>query len=111
MPTFFSTCIRDAEGGMFNKPALCWQEPLLQRLRIGDLVDQNPNTTLGNDVGCAVANLDSDDGMCRVDAEHGKQVHDRVCAPTDDSHDLGCLDLPLNDWISFTVCGSAETDE
>jgi len=38
-----------------------WQQGFLGRLGIGDLVDDQTNTALGDDVGDAVANLDVDD--------------------------------------------------
>merc|ERR1712028_154888 len=55
-----------------------WQETLFVGLGIRDLVDHNSDTTLGDDVGAAVANLNADDRMCSIDAKHGEQVHDRT---------------------------------
>merc|ERR1712039_251593 len=68
--------------------AASWQQAFLGGLCIRDLVDQKPDSALGDDVGCTVANLDRDNGMRCVDAEHGEQVHDGVCAPTHNCHKL-----------------------
>ena len=49
---------------MAKKDSL-WQQGLLRRLGIGDLVDDQANTTLGDDVRDAVANLDVDN-LCQA---------------------------------------------
>ena len=41
-----------------------WQQCLLGRLGVRDLVDDEAHSTLGDDVGDAVANLDVDD-LCQ----------------------------------------------
>ena len=70
-----------------------WQEGLLVGLGVRDLVDDQAHTALGDDVGGAIADLNADNGMGGIDAKHGEQVHNRVCAPTDHGHDLCIANL------------------
>merc|ERR1719197_1987033 len=49
--------------------------------------------------------------MCSVDAHHGEQVHNWVCAPTDDGHDLRTANLALENLISLLVSGFRKADE
>jgi len=49
-----------------NTPPSLGQESLLVGLGICDLVDQKSDTTLGDDVRCAIANLDGDDSVGRI---------------------------------------------
>jgi len=80
-------------------------------LRVCDLVDGQTNAALGNDIGGAIANLDTHDSMRSIDAHHWEEVHDGVCAPADHCHHLCGLDLGLNDWVSLTVCGFRQANE
>ena len=48
-----------------QKSCSLWQESLLCRLGVGDLVDDEANTALGDDVRNAVANLDVDN-LCQA---------------------------------------------
>merc|ERR1712156_929288 len=75
----------------------------LARLGIGDLVDQKANAAFGDDVRCTIADLDGDDRVRGSDAEHGEEVHNRVCAPTDHRHLLSELDLPLDLRVALTL--------
>ena len=74
-------------------------------LRVCDLVDGQTNAALGNDIGGAIANLDTHDSMRSIDAHHGEEVHDWVCTPGDHSHHLCSLNLASNLWVCLTVCG------
>merc|ERR1719235_881673 len=69
------------------------------------------NSTLGDDVRDAVANLDVDNGAASAKANHWEQVHNWVCAPADDSPHLSLLDLGLDNWISLLSCGGSEADQ
>merc|ERR1712014_210904 len=71
------------------------QQSLFVRLCISDLVDEKSNTTLGDDIRCAVANLDADNCLGSIDAKHWEQVHNWVCAPTDHRHICAVWILPL----------------
>merc|ERR1711865_559162 len=88
-----------------------WQEGLLVRLCVGDLIDHNAHTALGDDVGGAVAELNADNRMRSIDAKHGEQVHNRICAPADNRQHLRISDLSSDNWISLTVCSLCETVE
>merc|ERR1719240_1577554 len=88
-----------------------WQESLLVGLRVGDLINHDANTALGDDVGDAVANLNANDSMCGIDAEHGEQVHNREGAPTDHGPHLCGADLVGDDWVSLSSCGLCKTVE
>merc|ERR1712190_76196 len=87
------------------------QQSLFVRLCISDLVDEKSNTTLGDDIRCAVANLDADNCLGSIDAKHWEQIHNRVCAPTDDCHNLRSLDLAFDSRIGLTVRSSCKADE
>merc|ERR1711865_602342 len=93
------------------RPFSLGQESLLVGLGISDLVDQDADTTLGDDVRCAVANLNGDNRVRCVDSEHGEQVDNWVCAPADNRHELGCLDLALHNCIRLAVGGGREANE
>merc|ERR1712064_150111 len=80
-------------------------------LCIRDLVDDQSHTTLGDDVGNAVTDLNGDNRLCSVNAKHGEQVHNRICTPTDHGHHLGNFDLVLDDYVGLTVRCSRKTDE
>ena len=84
--------------------AASWQQAFLGGLCIRDLVDQKPDSALGDDVGCTVANLDSDNGMRCVDAEHEEQVRHGVCAPTHNCHKL--CDRAFDNRSRLAVGGS-----
>merc|ERR1712107_254882 len=84
---------------------------LLLRLGIRNLVDDQANSTLGNDVGHAIAQLDTNDCPCWVDLEHWKQVNDRVGAPTDACHDLSCADFARNLCVLFALGGRCKADK
>merc|ERR1740117_2294323 len=88
-----------------------WQKCLFVGLGVRDLVDHNSHTALGDDVGAAVANLNADDGMCGIDAHHGEQVHNGVCAPTDHGPHLSSADLCGDGWVSLSSCGLCKTIE
>ena len=106
----FGTASAQAKSAL-NKPPSLGQESLLVGLGISDLVDQEADTTLGDDVRCTVANLNGDNRVCCIDSEHGEQVDNWVCAPADNSHELGCLDLALHDCIRLAVGGGGEANE
>merc|ERR1711935_722018 len=93
------------------KTSSCGQESFLVGLCVCDLVDQNSNATLGDDVRAAIANLNGDNCVRCIDAEHGEQVDNWVCAPADHSHELCGLDLALDDWISLFAGGCGEANE
>merc|ERR1712048_1188124 len=86
------------------------QEALLGGLGIGDLVDQESNTALGNDVRGAIANLNGHDRVCCCDAVHWEQVNHWVGAPADHGHNLGGADLAPDCWVSLVVGGSGKTN-
>merc|ERR1712178_523256 len=65
-----------------------WQQGLLLRFRIRDLVDHQAHAAFRDDVGNAVTDLNRDNRSRSIDAQHGEQVHDGVCAPTDYGHHL-----------------------
>merc|ERR1711871_1160400 len=88
-----------------------WQQCLLGRLGIGDLVDDQANTALGDDVRDAVANLDVDNRAAATKANHWEQVDNWVCAPADDSPHLCLLDLALDHWVLLLCCGCSQADE
>merc|ERR1711959_568274 len=94
-----------------QKAASRWQKAFLVGLCIGDLIDDQSHTALGDDVRGAVANLNANNCMGSIDAKHGEQVHNRVCAPTDHGPHLGSANLAGNDWVSLTVSGPSETDK
>merc|ERR1712217_126156 len=84
---------------------------LLQR-EIGNLIDNQPYTTFGDDVGHTITYLDPHYCACWVDAKHRKQVHNRVRAPTNARHDLRSTDLSCDDRILFTFgCGRESNEE
>ena len=56
------------------------QETLLLRFGVGDLVDDQSDTALGDDVGGAVTQLNGDNRMCCLNFEHGEQIHYRIGA-------------------------------
>merc|ERR1711972_1154728 len=64
------------------------QEALLLRLRVRDLVDQDPNTALRDDVGHGVTELNGDHRLGATYVQHGEQIDHWVCAPADHSPDL-----------------------
>merc|ERR1711953_459361 len=80
-------------------------------LRVGDLVNHQSHTALRDDVGDTVADLNGDNRRRGIDAEHGEQVHDRVCAPANYSHHLSSLDFALDFWVGFGVRGSRKANE
>merc|ERR1719201_2905451 len=88
-----------------------WQQGLLGRLGIGDLVDDQADTTLGDNVGNAIANLDVDNGAASTEANHWEQVDNWVCAPADNSPHLGLLDLALDDWVLPLGCSSSKAHQ
>jgi len=90
---------------------LGWEEGLFVGLGVRDLVDHEANTALGDDVGGAVTDLDADDGVGGIDAQHGEEVHDGVGAPRDHGHDLSGLDLAADHWVSLGIGGCGQTDE
>merc|ERR1712046_88228 len=65
----------------------------LGTLGVGDLVNDQTNSTFGNNIRDAIANLDAHHCMSRVEAQHWDKVHDWVCAPADHCPDLCSLDL------------------
>merc|ERR1711976_629950 len=81
------------------------------RLGIGDLVNHEANTALGDDVRHAVANLDGHNGAGRRDSEHWEEVHDWVCAPADDGHHLRNLDVALDHWVLLTCSGCRQANQ
>merc|ERR1711893_223760 len=85
--------------------------PLLLRLGIGNLVDEQAHATLRDDVRGTVADLDADHGLGSRDAQHREEVHDRICAPADHSHQLSCLDLVLHNTIGLTLSGLAQAHQ
>merc|ERR1719333_1931720 len=87
------------------------QESLLGRLGIGDLVNDEANTALGDDVGDAVANLDVDDRAASTEANHWEQVDNWVCAPAHNSPHLCLLDLALDDWVLLLGCSSSKANQ
>merc|ERR1719399_955907 len=88
-----------------------WQESLLCRLGVGNLVDDEANTALGDDVRNAVANLDVDNRAASTEANHWEQVDNWVCAPADDGPHLSLLDLALDDWVLLLSCGSSKANQ
>merc|ERR1719267_398392 len=88
-----------------------WQQGLLGRLSIGDLVDDQANTTLGDDVRDAVTNLDVDNRAASTKANHWEQVDNWVCAPADNSPHLGLLDLALDNWVLLLRCSSGKANQ
>merc|ERR1712137_1111906 len=84
---------------------------LLLRLGIGNLIDNQPDSALGNDVGHTIAQLDANDCPRWIDLEHGEQVHNRVCAPADACHDLCSTNLTGNDWVFLAFGGSCKSDK
>merc|ERR1719375_1630248 len=88
-----------------------WQQCLLGRLGVRDLVDDEAHSTLGDDVGDAVADLDVDDGAASTKANHWEQVDNWVCAPANDGPHLGLLNLGLDDWVLFLGCSSGKADQ
>merc|ERR1712100_161174 len=84
---------------------------LLLRLRVRDLVDQDPHTTLRDDVGHGVTELNGDHRRGATDVQHGEQIDHWVCAPTDHSPDLRGRNLRLDGRVLLLVGGIAETDE
>merc|ERR1712187_359514 len=97
-----------ARCGSFTR---LWQEAILGRLCICDLVNDQTNTALRDDVRDTVSDLDGNHSLSCIDAKHGEQVHNRVSAPADHCHDLGCPDLARDDWVRLTVCGRSEAHE
>merc|ERR1719432_344015 len=69
------------------------QGPVLVRLGIGDLVDHEADTALGNDIRDAVADLDGHHSIGCGDSKHREEVHYRVGAPTYHRHHLRKLDF------------------
>merc|ERR1719506_3097921 len=88
-----------------------WQQGLLGRLGIRDLVDDEANTALGDDIRDAIANLDVDDRAASTKANHWEQVDNWVCAPADNSPHLGLLDLALDDWVLLLGCSSGKANQ
>merc|ERR1712050_599629 len=88
----------------FRSCSVSLQEALFARLGVRDLVDHKSNAAFGDNVGNAIANLDTYDSFCSGDTKHWEQVNDGVCAPTDNSHLLCNLDLPCDNWVSFAGC-------
>jgi len=78
------------------------------RLRNGNLVNDQTDPAFRDDVRDAIANLNGDNRVRRIDSEHGEEVDDWVCAPADNSHELCCLDLALHNWISLCVRGNGK---
>merc|ERR1711965_528972 len=83
----------------------------LGRLGVGDLVDGQTNSALGNNIRRAIANLDAHHCMCSVDAQHWEEVHDWVGAPADHCHHLSSLDLAPDLQVCLTVRGFGETNK
>merc|ERR1712014_561437 len=88
-----------------------WQEHVFLGLRDGDLVDEQPNSTFGNDVRCTIADLDAHHSLGCTDSHHGEQVDNWVCAPADDRGNLSHLDLATDVVISLGVCGGGQPNE
>merc|ERR1711982_130093 len=84
---------------------------LLLGLLVGDLIDEQANSTLGDDVRDAVANLDVDNGAASTKANHWEQVHNWVCAPAQDGPHLSLLNLALDNWVSLLSSGSSEANK
>merc|ERR1711965_61137 len=83
----------------------------LGRLGVGDLIDGQTYSALGNDIRDAIANLDAHHCVCSVDAQHWEEVHDWVCAPADHRHHLCSLDLAFDHWICLAVGGIRKANE
>merc|ERR1719231_2053420 len=82
------------------------QEPISLhgvRLGLGDSVDHQTQTTLGDDVGRAVPNLDRNNCLCSANSHHWEKVDHWVCAPADHGDHLGILDQCCNFWIRLCV--------
>merc|ERR1711976_1155710 len=84
---------------------------LAGRFRISDLIDEEPNSALGDDVRSAVADLNGDHSRGCVDAQHGEEVDHWISAPADHCHELGALDLALDSLICLTVGGGRKTNK
>merc|ERR1711978_111536 len=85
--------------------------PLLLRLRVRNLVDEQAHATLRDDVRSTVAHLDADHSLRGRDAQHGEEVHYGVGAPADHSHQLGRLDLVLHNPVGLLLSGLAQADQ
>merc|ERR1719272_571889 len=82
-----------------------------KRLRDGDLVNQQTNTTLGDDIRYRVSQLNTDDGIGTGDSHHREDINDRVRAPSDDSPPLHALNKFTDGRISFRLGGVIESHE
>merc|ERR1712076_6958 len=87
------------------------QQGLLLRLRVRDLVDQDPNTALRDDVGHGVTELNGDHRLGATDVHHGEQIDHWVCAPTDHSPDLRSRNVRPDARVLLLIGGIFETDE
>merc|ERR1711976_462276 len=87
------------------------EERLLLGLGVSDLVDHRANTTLGDDVRDAVADLDGDNRLGSGDAQHWEQVDNWVGAPRDHSHHLGSGDLAGNSLVLLSGSGGGKADQ
>merc|ERR1711874_499710 len=87
------------------------QQVLLARFGVGNLVDHQAHTALGNDIGGAVSQLDRHNGLGCREAEHREQVHDWVCAPADHCHHLRRAYLGCDHWVRFARSRGGKADE
>merc|ERR1712054_150671 len=81
------------------------------RLRSADMGNHDANTALGDDVGDGVPNLYAYDRHAALNAEHWKQIDNRVSAPRDDRPPLSRANLVCNLIVPFLGRGSRETNQ
>merc|ERR1712161_154751 len=67
----------------------------------GDLINHETDTTLGNNVGDGVSQLDVDLDRITLNAEHREDIDDGVGTPRNDGPPLDTLDEITNMWIRF----------
>merc|ERR1719188_2273773 len=90
---------------------LSLKQALFARLCIGDLIDHEADTALGNDIRDAVAYLNGHHGVGGGDAKHREEVHNWVSAPADHCHHLCKYDFLLDHRIALAVRGRTETNQ
>ena len=77
----------------------------------GGQVDHNADSTLGDDIGSAVTDLNGHDSQSCVDSKHLEKVDDWVSAPDDVCHDQGSLDLAPDLSVGFLCCCCCQADQ
>merc|ERR1712054_505185 len=93
----FATRVRNRPHAS-NQNSLRQESTLLAsfRLSICDAVDDQANTTLGDDIRDAVSHLDGHNCVGAGEANHWKDVHNWVCQPANNCPVLRTLDQALH---------------